>query len=219
MATKFIQCGNCKKPVAKGVKRCPYCGAKLKSHGCLKSLLGLFLLAVIVMVAVPMIEDSARGKSLNLTNFQPSKALTAFKLKLDEPKTAAAMRTTAAPAQATKSPAQTAVPTEAPAQTAAPTEARAKTSGALVNGMRPEFKEAMDAYEAFFDEYAAFMEKFESSGNTASMLLDYAKYMSEYAETMEKLDAMGDEDLNDAELTYYLQVQTRVNKRLLEVAE
>lgn len=94
------------------------------------------------------------------------------------------------------------------------------SSGELVNGMRPEFKEAMDSYEAFFDEYCGFMKKYiASNGSDMSLLLDYASYMSKYAEMMEDFEAWESEEMNNAETAYYIQVQNRINQKLLEVAQ
>lgn len=45
----------------------------------------------------------------------------------------------------------------------------------LVDGMRPEFKEAMDAYEAFFDDYCDFMKKFNESPDDLSLLGEYTE--------------------------------------------
>lgn len=86
------------------------------------------------------------------------------------------------------------------------------------NGMRPEFKAAMDGYEAFFDEYCAFMEKYNSSDNPAGMLGDYMSFMSRYTETMNKLDEIGEEELNNAELAYYTEVMARISQKLLAVS-
>lgn len=60
--------------------------------------------------------------------------------------------------------------------------------------IRPEFKEAVDSYEDFFDEYVAFMEKYSESDDTASMLADYSSYMTQYAETMEKMESIDEDD-------------------------
>lgn len=112
-----------------------------------------------------------------------------------------------------------------PAETTKPSEETepvedTQPSNELVNGMRPEFKEAMDSYEAFFDEYCAFMEKYiASDGSDVSLSLDYANYMSKYAEMMADFEAWEDEEMNDAETAYYIQVQTRINEKLLEVAQ
>lgn len=86
-------------------------------------------------------------------------------------------------------------------------------------GGSKEFKETMDSYEKFFDEYIAFMKKYEkSNGTDMSLLADYAKYMQQYAETMKKFEDMKDDDMNTAETAYYIQVQSRINQKLLEVA-
>ena len=88
----------------------------------------------------------------------------------------------------------------------------------LVDGMRKDFKDAMDSYEAFMDEYVAFMKKYSDNPSDIGLLADYAKYMSKYADMVEKFDKWESEDLNDAELAYYIDVQARVSKKLLEVA-
>ncbi|MDO5156467.1 MAG: hypothetical protein Q4D51_10935 [Eubacteriales bacterium] len=98
------------------------------------------------------------------------------------------------------------------------TTEESKEDDNLVDGMHPEFKEAMDSYEKFFDEYIAFMKKYSSSSDTTSLLIDYANYMTQYADTMKKMDKLGDEEMNEAETMYYFDVTTRINKKLLEVA-
>ena len=78
----------------------------------------------------------------------------------------------------------------------------------------------MVSYETFMDEYVEFMKKYaESDGSDLSILADYADYMSKYADFVEDFEKWEDEDLNTAETAYYLEVQTRVAKKLLEVAE
>lgn len=88
----------------------------------------------------------------------------------------------------------------------------------LVNGMRKDFKDAMDSYEAFIDEYVAFMQKYSDNPSDLSLLADYAKYMSKYSDMADKFDKWESEDLNDAELAYYVDVQARVSQKLLAVA-
>lgn len=89
----------------------------------------------------------------------------------------------------------------------------------MVDGMHRDFKEAMDSYEEFFDEYVAFMKKYENSDNPMPMFSDYTKFMSQYSETMQKLDEWKSKDLNTKEAAYLLDVTNRINKKLLEVAE
>lgn len=86
--------------------------------------------------------------------------------------------------------------------------------------MRPDFKKAMDSYEEFFDEYCDFMKKYSSSdGSDLTLLVDYATYTSKYAKMMKDFEAWEDEEMNDAETAYYIKVQNRINKKLLEVAQ
>lgn len=88
----------------------------------------------------------------------------------------------------------------------------------LVDGIRPEFKEALDSYEDFFDEYCDFMKKFNESPDDLSLLGEYTEYLTQYSETMEKMDELDDGEMNDAELKYYLEVTTRINQKLIDAA-
>ncbi len=97
-------------------------------------------------------------------------------------------------------------------------EETTETEPNLIDNIRPEFKEAMDSYEAFFDEYCEFMKKYMESDDLLSMMTDYASYMAQYSETMDKLEKMGEEEMSDAESAYYLEVMTRINTKLMEVA-
>lgn len=83
----------------------------------------------------------------------------------------------------------------------------------------PNFKAAMDSYEKFMDDYIAFMRKFEKNPNDLSLITDYAKYMSDYADFVEDFEKWEDEDMNAAETAYYIEVQARVSKKLLEAAQ
>ena len=78
----------------------------------------------------------------------------------------------------------------------------------------------MDSYESFMDEYCDFMKKYlNSDGTDMSILTDYTEYMSKYTEVMEDFEAWESEDMNGAETEYYLEVQTRVSKKLAEVGQ
>lgn len=87
------------------------------------------------------------------------------------------------------------------------------------NDIDPKFKEAMDSYEKFIDEYVEFMKKYNESDNAISMLSEYTDYLKQYTETMEKLDDMDDDELTNAELAYYTETMLRINKKLTEVAQ
>lgn len=111
---------------------------------------------------------------------------------------------------------QTETPTEIeetePEVTEKPTEPKSDKIDA-------DFKAAMDAYESFMDDYVDFMKKYQKNPTDLSLLTDYAKFMSKYADFVEDFEKWEDEDLNAAETAYYIDVQGRVTKKLLEVAQ
>ena len=88
---------------------------------------------------------------------------------------------------------------------------------ASIDGIRPEFQETMDSYEAFFDEYAEFMSKYANSENPYGMLSDYLDFLNRYAEAMEKLDGIDTGTLSEAEKAYYLEVMGRITDKLLSI--
>lgn len=87
-----------------------------------------------------------------------------------------------------------------------------------INEIRNDFKEAMDSYEKFMDDYISFMSKYNSDPSDYSLLSDYSNYLSKYSDLMDKFDKWEDENLNEAETNYYIEVQTRVNKKLSDAA-
>ena len=87
----------------------------------------------------------------------------------------------------------------------------------------PEFKAALDQYEAFIDGYCDFLEVYlKADTNTQlSMMEDYAEWMSQYAEVMDAvrtLDACQNE-MTPAQLSYYIEVTARVSQRMIEFSE
>ena len=77
----------------------------------------------------------------------------------------------------------------------------------------------MDSYEAFYDEYCDFMKKYAENSTDLKLIAEYADMVSELAEMDKKFQAWDEGEMNDAELKYYLEVNTRVTQKLLEVAE
>ena len=87
----------------------------------------------------------------------------------------------------------------------------------------PEFKAALDQYEAFIDGYCDVLEVYlKADTNTQlSMVEDYAEWMNQYAEVMDAvrtLDACQDE-MTPAQLSYYVEVTARVSQRMIEFSE
>ena len=102
------------------------------------------------------------------------------------------------------------------------TEATEQTQAAdtgMVDGMRPEFKDAMDAYQDFYVDYVEFMKKYKANPTDLSLLSDYADMMSDAADMDNKFNAWDQGEMNSAELSYYLDVNARVLKMLAEVMQ
>lgn len=96
------------------------------------------------------------------------------------------------------------------------TEAGSADSGAE-NGVSPEFKQTMDSYEAFFNEYVDFMKAYQADPTSSEMLFQYADMMSRYSEAMSALDSIDENSLSTADYAYYAEVNARILSKLAEV--
>ena len=136
--------------------------------------------------------------------------------KKPEETPAAAVTPTPAP---TPKPTPTSTPTPTPTPTPAPTPAPTPEPEAQKSGIRPEFKESMDAYEAFFDEYVSFMKSIDETDMNMDTMMKYYDFLSKYSEAMEALDAIDESELSEEEDRYYLEVTLRIEQKLLEAME
>lgn len=89
----------------------------------------------------------------------------------------------------------------------------------LIDGMHPEFKEAMDSYEEFYDEYCEFMKEYSENPTDVTLLAKYSEMVSKLAEMDEKFEAWNEDKMNDVELKYYIEVSERITQKLLEIAQ
>lgn len=95
--------------------------------------------------------------------------------------------------------------------------AESTTGGAVSEDLiRSEVKDAIDAYEAYIDEYCKFMETYDS-GNTV-LLMQYMQMLAKIEEYSQKWEKM-EEDWTEAELTYFWEVSLRCNEKMLKAAE
>ncbi len=78
-----------------------------------------------------------------------------------------------------------------------------------------QFRQKMDAYEAFFDSYIAFMRTYDSDDTSA--MLEYLSMMAKYAEAIEALDSIDESQLTPEEDAYYLEVMLRIQQKLMTV--
>ncbi len=84
------------------------------------------------------------------------------------------------------------------------------------SGIRDSFKKTMDEFEAFFDDYVRFMEKYAESEDVIGLMGDYFAFMQKYTTTMEALEEIDDGSLSDEELLYYTEIMLRINNKLLQ---
>lgn len=97
-------------------------------------------------------------------------------------------------------------------------EPSASSQSETADGLRPEFKEAMDSYEAFYTEYCDFLVKYEENPTDLELLAEYADMMTRLSEMEETFAEWDDADMSDEELAYYLEVTNRVAQKLLEIS-
>ncbi len=134
-----------------------------------------------------------------------------------ETRSPSAAAVTAAPRPTvTPGPAVTARPASTPRPAATATPAPSPSAG--LSGVTPEFREAMDSYEAFFDEYIAFMQGLGQEDDGLAFLLRYAEMLGRYEEAMEAMDAIDEDSLSTADELYYLEVLSRISEKLLAVS-
>lgn len=86
----------------------------------------------------------------------------------------------------------------------------------LVDGMRPEFKKAMDSYEEFYKHYCNVLTKFAENPTDLTILAEYTKLMGEVADMTAAFEAWDENEMNTAEALYYIEVNGRVSQMLLE---
>lgn len=90
--------------------------------------------------------------------------------------------------------------------------------GDVADGIRSEFREAMDSYEAFYTEYCVFMKEYNENPADLTLLTKYADMLAKLEEVNEAFDEWDEEELTNEELKYYLDVNNRVWKMLADVA-
>lgn len=97
------------------------------------------------------------------------------------------------------------------------TEPPATTQPEELSGIRPEFKEAMDSYEAYIDEYCEFMKKYKANPTDLTLLQEYPTILAKYSEMSEAFESWKGKEMSKEELAYYSEVTSRVMQKLLEV--
>ena len=91
--------------------------------------------------------------------------------------------------------------------------------GESTDDLDPEFKEMMDSYEAFFDEYIAFMEKYKENPTDMSLLSELSDMLTKEAEMLKEMEGLDQSEMSSAELAYYLEVTGRIYEKLAKVTQ
>ena len=77
-------------------------------------------------------------------------------------------------------------------------------------GVSPSFKQTMDDYEAFFDEYIEFYKNYLANPTDMNLLMQYATFMSKYETTMNSMENLDTSNLSSADYAYYIEVTARI---------
>lgn len=72
--------------------------------------------------------------------------------------------------------------------------------------------------KSFFDSYVDFMKEYKNNPTNASLLSKSAKMLSDEAEMIKEFDSIDSSKLSAADAAYYLEVQSRVYKKIAEVS-
>ena len=88
----------------------------------------------------------------------------------------------------------------------------------LVDGMRSEFKEVMDSYEEFYEEYCKVLKEYMEDPTEVAVLTQYSDLMQQSIEMAEKFEEWDNGELNTEELKYYMEVNGRVTQMLVEAS-
>ena len=103
-------------------------------------------------------------------------------------------------------------------ETGEPVDGMAETEPDDTSEVSSDFKATMDSYEAFFDEYIEFMKLYSENPSDTELLGQYADYMDQYTETMEAMSSIDADSLSPADYAYYIEVQNRINEKLMDAA-
>ncbi len=195
---KMTTCKTCGAEIAKSAKICPHCGAKNKQPIFKRWWFWVLVIVLLVMIGNAGKQDKKKDVPSNSTN---------------SGKIVASVETSKpAPTIATEAPM---AETEATQTDAPETEETVPTNDS--GDIDPEFKAAMDAYESFYVEYCELLKKYMTNPTDLSLLAKYADMMSRAEQMNQAFEAWNEDDMNNEELKYYLDVNNRVMKMLVDI--
>jgi len=84
-------------------------------------------------------------------------------------------------------------------------------------GVSPVFKKSMDEYETFMNKYVDVMKRYKASPSDAAVMTEYTEVVKRYAEFTESIKKVDQTSLSATDAAYYLEVTSRVTKKLAEL--
>ena len=205
MKNKNLVCNNCGMNLAPGTDICPNCGMQMKA---MKKQKDGKLKTIIIIVVVLLVIGVIASKGGNKKDNSGDKGKSYF--ANDDKNNTPTEKTEEKPTEA---------PTEAPTESVKPDDSTDKDSilAMFENGdfslVTPEFKESMDAYAAFYDEYLEFMKSYMS--NPLGMMDQYTEFLEKIDKFDKEMEDVDETKLSLADDLYYLKVTLDVEKKLL----
>ncbi len=205
-------CKHCQSEIPKKAKVCPQCRKKQKG-GILKWIV-LGIVALFIISAVAGGGSSSKKEEANNTPKETEKEQEADSTpKEAEPEQEADSTSEETEPEQEAENSNNTSETEGNADTA-------ENESTNIEGIRPEFKEAMDSYEAFYDEYCDFMKKYSENPSDLKLLIAYTEMLEKSTDMNEKFEKWeSDKEMSNEELKYYLDVNNRVMQKLVGVME
>ena len=228
MATKnpkVVYCRNCNHQIFASAPFCPFCGVKRKKPF-YRRIWFIFLVILFLLIIGGKIFGGSgtrlKDSLPEAESFETLLTVAAGNISVSAPASEkkfvpSATSDNAAVDDLSHTSTPVSVSTMVNPAAAEPTEAVGSQNGNN-SGIDPDFKAAMDSYEAFFDEYVEFMRKYKESDNSILMLADYTSFLTKYTQAMSDLEKMKTNDLSVEEFAYYTEVMLRINQKLLTVA-
>ena len=85
-------------------------------------------------------------------------------------------------------------------------------------GIRPEFKEAIDSYVAFFQEYYDFMVAYAENPTDLELIGKLADMMEKSTTMSQEFEQLDQSEMSTEELAYYLDALNQIQQLLLDAS-
>lgn len=104
-------------------------------------------------------------------------------------------------------------------KTTATLEATSSTPTIAEDTVSTEWKETMDSYEAFYDEYVEFMKSYDPNNLNSELISKYSELLQKYNEMSSAYEKIDEDSLSYADKAYFIEVNSKIQKKLLELTD